>query len=302
MSDTTRFDAIIIGGSYAGLSAAMSLGRSMKRVLVIDGGSPCNESTPASHNFLTHDGTPPAEISALARRQVERYDTVRFIDTLADHAERIDGGFRVVTQAGEYHDGKKLLLATGLNDRLPEIPGIAECWGITAIHCPYCHGYEFRSRPTAILADGDKAFHLSTLIRGLTDDLVLVTNGPTTLTEEQIATLREHRIAVIDTPLASVEQERGVIRRLHFVDATTRELDALYLGLPIEQRSRIPAQLGCELTEAGHLVVDPMQKTTVEGVFACGDNSSMVRSVANAVGTGSIAGAMINMELSKERF
>lgn len=302
MSDTTRFDAIIIGGSYAGLSAAMSLGRSMKRVLVIDGGSPCNAQTPASHNFLTHDGTPPAEISALARRQVERYDTVRFIDTLADHAERVDGGFRVVTQAGEYHDGKKLLLATGLNDQLPEIPGIAECWGITAIHCPYCHGYEFRSRPTAILADGDKAFHLSGLISGLTDDLVLLTNGPTTLTEEQIATLREHRIAVNETPLASVEQERGVIRRLHFVDGTTRELDALYLGLPIEQRSDIPTQLGCELTEAGHLVVDPMQKTTVEGVFACGDNSSMVRSVANAVATGSVAGAMINMELSKERF
>src|SRR5690606_15758541 len=140
--------------------AAMALGRSLRNVLIIDSGLPCNRQTPHSHNFITQDGETPAAIVAKAREQVSAYKTVRFVDGLASSARKTNDGFVVTTQAGEEYESRKLLLATGIKDMMPPIKGFAECWGITVVHCPYCHGYELRGGRTAILAKGDKALHL----------------------------------------------------------------------------------------------------------------------------------------------
>src|SRR5687767_8830866 len=155
MTDKKNFDVIIIGGSYAGLSAAMALGRALRNVLIIDSGKPCNRQTPHSHNFITQDGNSPKQIASVAKEQVAKYNTVEFLDGLATTATKTEKGFEVSTQSGQQFFTKKIILATGLKDNMPAIPGFAECWGITVIHCPYCHGYEVRNVKTGVLGNGD---------------------------------------------------------------------------------------------------------------------------------------------------
>ncbi len=297
-----EFEVIIIGGSYAGLSAAMALGRSLRQVLVIDSGHPCNRFTPHSHNFITHDGETPAEIARQARQQVERYDTVHFHEGFAMKGWKTKAGFEVKTQAGEVFFGKKLIFATGLRDVLPDLLGLSECWGKTVIHCPYCHGYEVRKQPTAILGNGDYGYDFSKLISQWTDDLTLLTNGKSTLSEQQSEKLKKHGIHIVETEISHFEQTAGKLQAVVFKDKTSLLLHAMYLRSNAVQHTEIPAQLGCELTEMGLLKVDMMQKTTVPGVFACGDNMTMGRAVAAAVATGMLAGAVVNKMLAEEVF
>ena len=154
--ENKKFEVIIIGGSYAGLSAAMALGRSLRKVLIIDSGSACNRQTPHSHNFITQDGVPPAKISEKAKNQVLQYKSVAFINDLAIKAEKTENGFNVDTQSGEKLVTSKIIFATGIKDLVPPVPGFKECWGISLIHCPYCHGFEFRTKKTGILANGER--------------------------------------------------------------------------------------------------------------------------------------------------
>lgn len=302
MANVNLFDVIIIGGSYAGLSGAMALGRSLKNVLVIDAGRPCNKQTPHSHNFLTRDGEAPEEIFAIARQQVKQYSTVTFYDGIASDAEKTDQGFEVSTQTGKTFTAKKLIFATGIKDELPDISGFSECWGISVIHCPYCHGYEFRGKPTGIFANGEKAFHLASLVNNLTDKLYLLTNGTPDFTSDQIKTLKKHNIQVFDSKLSELEHQSGQLNAILFDDGTTLKLEALYAAVPFSQHSDLPVKLGCQLTDHGHLKVDQLQKTSIPGIYACGDNSSPFRSVSNAVLTGNVAGAIVNMDLTNEYF
>ena len=182
MIQQTNFEVIIVGGSYSGLSAAMSLGRSLRQVLVIDSGLPCNRQTPHSHNFITQDGEVPAVISAKAKLQVDFYKTVQFFNGLAIQAIKTNDGFEIKTDSGEAFTSKKVLFATGVKDLLPEIKGLAECWGISVLHCPYCHGYEVKTEKTAIIANGEMAFEYAKLISNWTKDLRLLTNGKSALT------------------------------------------------------------------------------------------------------------------------
>lgn len=193
-----NFDVIIVGGSYSGLSAAMSLGRSLRQVLVIDSGLPCNRQTPYSHNFITQDGEKPAVISAKAKLQVDLYKTVYFYNGLAVEAVKRDNGFEISTESGEVFSSRKVLFATGVKDLLPEIKGFEDCWGISVLHCPYCHGYEVRNEKTAIIANGEMAFEYAKLISNWTKDLRLCTNGKSTMTLEQIDALKKHGVSVFE--------------------------------------------------------------------------------------------------------
>jgi thioredoxin reductase len=297
---TNDFDVIVIGGSYAGLAAGMALGRALRRVLIIDSGKPCNRQTPHSHNFLTHDGKPPAEIAALARQQVAAYDTVVFLDGIATTAVPNEAGFLLQTEAGDAFTARKLIFAAGISDKLPDIDGLADCWGISVLHCPYCHGYEVRDKATAVLANGDAGFEFAALIANWTQDLTLLTNGEPTLTADQTQRLGARGIEVVSKELARVEHEDGYLRSVVFKDGTSLPLDALYIRPPFDQHSPIPEALGCELTEQGYVKVGPTQNTTIPGVFACGDSASGIRTVANAVASGTTAGMMANKELALE--
>jgi len=296
-----KFDAIIIGGSYAGLSAGMALGRSLRDVLIIDSGKPCNRQTPHSHNFITHDGKTPKEISELAKAQVLEYKTVKFYDGIATKMERGSECFTITTQNGDLFYAKKLILASGIKDLMPNIPGFAECWGISVIHCPYCHGYEVKGEMTGILSNGDIAFDFSKLVFNLTKDLTLLTNGKSTFNEEQNEKFYQNKIKVIEDEIERIEHENGYIQKVIFKNGKEIPLHALYAKVGFEQNINIE-DLGIELNENGFIKVDMMQKTNIPGVFACGDNVTMMRSVANAVAQGNFAGAVVNKELSEEEF
>lgn len=302
MTDKKDFDVIIIGGSYAGLSAAMALGRSLRDVLIIDAGKPCNIQTPHSHNFLTQDGKTPNEISSLAKAQVEKYKTIHFFNGLAVSGMKTDKGFEITTETTQRFTAKKLVFASGIKDIMPEIPGLAECWGISVIHCPYCHGYENRKKNTAILANGARGFHLASLVNNLTDQLSILCNGPADFSEEQSEKLRKHKIEIIESPVAAIEHDKGQVKHLIFADGSRRSFDAVYAALAFTQNSSILQTLGCELSEQGYVKVSPFQESSVSGVFVCGDAASILRSVANAVYSGNLTGTVVNGKLVEESF
>lgn len=299
---TEQFEVIIIGGSYSGLSAAMALGRSLRYVLVIDSGKPCNEQTPHSQNFLTQDGKTPKEISTLAKSQVEEYDTVNFHNGKAISAQKTDIGFEIQTESGEKFQSKKLIVATGIVDEIPDIKGFKESWGISLIHCPYCHGYEYKGKKTGIIANGDRAVHISSLVKNLTEDVTILTRGKANFTSEQLEKLNNNQIEIIETEISELKHENGYVKSLVFDDGKEIDFEAVYGAFPFQQHSDMPKDLGCEFTELGHIKIDQFQKTNVPGLFVCGDNSSMMRSVSNAVMTGNVAGAMVNMELVTDCF
>ncbi|AYN66815.1 NAD(P)/FAD-dependent oxidoreductase [Euzebyella marina] len=302
MNTGTIYDVIIVGGSYAGLSAAMALGRSLRKVIIIDSGLPCNRQTPHSHNFITQDGKTPKEISELALDQVLNYDTVTSIKDLALRATEINGSFKIETASGSEYSGRKLIFATGIKDLMPAIKGFSDCWGITAIHCPYCHGYEFKHQRTGIMANGERGFHLASLVKNLTDELTIFTNGNNDFIDVQTLQLKSNNIQVNDKKIIELVHKKGTIQKVVFDEGSSQNLDALYASIPFEQHCPIPQQLGCELDDMGYLSVDPFQQTSLKGVFACGDSTTRLRSVANSVNSGNIAGAMANKELAEEEF
>lgn len=297
-----EFDVIIIGGSYAGLSAAMALGRALRNVLVIDSGLPCNRQTPHSHNFLTHDGEVPSVISMKAKAQVRQYPTVTFVDGKAISGKKLEGKFQIDTDSGKRFSGRKLLFTTGMKDIMPPIDGFSECWGISVLHCPYCHGYEVRNEKTGIIANGNTAFELVKLINHWTKDLTLFTNGPSELTEEQKLKLSSYNIGIIEDEVAGLEHVDGYVKSVHLKGGEVANVKAIYARPALIQHCSIPEQIGCEMTEQNLLKVDAFQRTTVPGIYAAGDNTTMMRSVALAVASGGFAGAAINKEMIEESF
>ncbi len=310
MKDTfeydTVFDAIIVGGSYSGLAAAMALGRASRKVLIIDSEKPCNRQTPHSHNFLTQDGSTPKEIATLAKQQVKKYNTVQFFNGLAIKGVKKElkkeEYFEIQVATGELFTAKKVIFATGIKDLLPGIEGLAFCWGISVIHCPYCHGYEVRNEPTGILGNGDYAFEFAKLISNWTKDLTVFTNGLSTLTAEQLAILKKHSIKIIEKEIDKLEHKNGHLQNIVFKDKEKISLKAIYTRPAFEQHCAMPALFGCEMTNEGYIKIDATQKTTIKGVFACGDNVSRLRTVANAVAMGTTTGMMLNKELIEEFF
>ncbi len=302
MKDKNQFDVIIIGGSYAGLATAMALGRALRDVLIIDNGKPCNRQTPHSHNFLTQDGKAPKEIATLAKQQVVAYDTITFFDGIATKGLKTSTGFEIQTETGNKFSATKLVFATGIKGVMPNVIGFSECWGISVLHCPYCHGYEVKNEITGILGNGEYGYEFSKLISNWTKELTLFTNGASMLTSEQKMLLEKHSIEIVEKEIKELEHQNGQLKSIIFKDGSKQIVKAIYTKLPFEQNCTVPEQLGCEITEDGYIKIDATQKTTTKDVFACGDNATRLRTVANAVAMGTFTGMMVNKELIEERF
>ena len=302
MIQDTRYDVVIIGGSYVGLSAAMALGRSLRRVLIIDSGSPCNRFSPHSHNFITHDGAAPADIAAKARAQVLAYDTIQWYNGLAISAARSESGFEITTKSGESFTSRKLLFATGVTDLMPAIAGFEACWGKSILHCPYCHGYEVKHQNIGLIGNGDLGFEFCRMISNWTSKLTLFTNGSSTLTDAQTIKIKSHDIEVVEGPIASLEHMHGQVQHVVLEDGSKKAISAIFAKVALKQSCAIPEQLGCELTEHGLIKVDDYQNTTVPGVYAAGDNATMFRAVSMAIAAGTKAGAMSNKAMIDEDF
>ena len=295
-------DVIIIGGSFAGLSAAMGLGRALRNVLIIDNQLPCNRQTPHSHNFLTQDGEPPLLILEKARQQVLAYSTIEWKIGTAVQAHKSENGFEIVLQSGESYGAKKLLFATGIKDNLVAFKGLSACWGISVIHCPYCHGFEVKNTPTAVIGNGDEGFEYVKMISNWTKELTLCTNGPSTLSPEQRLKLAKNGIQMIEGEIDEFVHQNGQIEHLLLKNQQKLPVQAVYYRPSFVQHTDLPAQLGCKLTPQGYIQVNEMQQTSQPSILAAGDNTSPFRSVANAVAKGSMAAAVLNRELIEESF
>ena len=287
------YEVIVVGGSYAGLAAALTLGRSLHRVIVVVSGKPANRFAPAAHN-VTHDGRPPGEIARLARQDLDAYPTVEFVAATAREASRRNGRFAVGLDTGVTLEADTLTFATGMRDVLPDLPGYRACWGRSVIHCPYCHGYEYAGRPTGILTNGEEALDFLRLVAHWTDDVTLLTDGPARF---DVAEAEAAGAVVVESPLAALAHREGHLTHATFADREPLPLAALYHRPAAEQHCSLPAALGCDLTAAGHLAVDATQATSASGIYAAGDCTTPFRSVAVATAQGTVAGAMLNHAL-----
>lgn len=297
-----HYDVIIIGGSYAGLAAALALGRSLRRTLILDAGNPCNRQAPHSQNFLTQDGQTPSEMSALAQKQVLRYPSVSLRNTSATDARATTQGFEVSTEEGNVFRCRKLIMASGIRDAFPDIQGIRDCWGISVIHCPYCHGFEHKGQRAGILANGQAAMHLAPLVHNLNKDLCILSNGPGDFDANQRARLQRNGVRLRETPLEALLHTKGQLYAVRFHDGSEMKLDTLYAVLPFHQGSALPEKLGCRIDAYGYLAVNEFYETSIAGVYACGDNTSLMRSLSKTVFSGNVAGASANKALAEEDF
>ncbi|KRR19905.1 NAD(P)/FAD-dependent oxidoreductase [Bradyrhizobium retamae] len=289
-----NFDVIVVGGSFAGLSAALQLGRARRTVLVIDAGQRRNRFASASHGFLGRDGAAPGEIIAEAASQLARYVTVATLKGSASKVGRTEAGFYVETHNDTFH-GKRLILAGGVVDVLPDIPGLAERWGSSIFHCPYCHGYELERGPIGVLAVGAISMHHA---------MMLPDWGPTTLLINDSFVPDEAQLSALARRGASVEEER--VQRI-FGERPTVELAngrmIEFAGIFTASRTiggPLTEQLGCDLKDGpvGKFIgVDEQQQTSVPGVFACGDVARAAGSIALAVSDGSMAGVAAHRSL-----
>lgn len=300
-------DCVIVGGGAAGLSAALVLGRARRRTLVVDAGQQSNRAAHGIGGLLGSDGRPPAELYAHGRGELAAYPSVEVRDGEVIDAVPIDGGFTVELADGTRVDTRTILLATGMEYRPVPLPGVAELWGGSVFHCPFCHGWEVRDKPLAVCANGDRAVHTALLLRGWSDDVVLLTNGPAELTGEQRELLTAAKVPVDERPIAELAGVDGELDAVVFTDGDRLPRSGILVASTLHQRSPLAQRLGVDFAEPGPAAVDavkvdPLCRTSVPGVFAAGDVSAQMPQVAAAVAAGSLAGAAVMQTLMSEDF
>jgi thioredoxin reductase len=289
------YDAIIIGGSYAGLSAALQLGRARRRVLVIDEGLRRNRFAEHSHGFLGQDGRAPQDIVTEAKQQLRRYETVEWLGGRAEAAEKLETGFFVMTSEGRRIEARRLVLASGVVDDLPDIPGMAERWGRSIFHCPYCHGYELDQGPIGVIGVSDTSMHQAMMLPDW-GPTTFILNGSFVPDDEQRAQLARRGVRLDEGRIEEIAGRADI----RFTDGRTQTFAGLFV-LP-EPRVACPlaGQLGCGFDETSlcrFIKTDNTQETTVAGVFACGDAARPAGSIAIAVSQGNIAGSAAHQSL-----
>ena len=291
------YDTVIVGAGTAGLTAAVMLGRSRRRVLVLDGGAPRNAPAAHAHNVFTRDGTPPLDLLRYALDDLEPYPGVEVRRARAVSIEGEAGAFEVALEDGTSVETRAVFLATGVVDELPDVPGVAELWGGTVFHCPYCHGWEVRDKPLVVWMNGPAAADRAVLLRGWSDDVAVLTDGPSEIGAEGEATLAALGVPVLEGEVAALVGTDG-LEAVRFRDGTEIARGGLLLSPPQHESSGLPAALGCETTETGH-VAAPMGKTSVPGVYAAGDLVHLFQGVAAAAGLAAIAAGVLNHDLAQ---
>ncbi len=300
------YDVLIVGAGSAGLAAALTLGRCLRRVLLADGGPPRNEASPGVHGFLTRDGIRPAELLRLGHEQLQPYDTVEVQCLQIESIARQPHGF-VATGHGTATDvpvkvtARRVLLATGVSDILPPLPGFRELWGRGVLHCPYCHGWEVRGQPLAVYGQGRIVTGLALLVSRWSPDVIVVTDGPGHLTANARRRLRREKIGIREEPLVRlIGTAARELRCLEFADGSQLERAALFLHAPQHQRSPLAASLGVRFTQSGAVWVSKNLQTSEAGIYAAGDTTPGTQQALLAAAAGNLAAICLNENLTRE--
>ena len=302
MDPTMPHDAIIIGGSYAGLNAAMQLARARRRVLVIDDNRPRNRFAARAHGVMGRDGVPGSEIAAEARTQVAAYPTAAFRRGEVVNARRGSCGFEVDLADGGRVTGRRLMLAYGVQDILPDLPGVKERWGQTVLHCPYCHGYEIGGGPIGVLGAGPMSVHQAVMVAEW-GQVVLFLDGKLEPDTDQSRMLARRGVIVEATPVAALEGEGPALDGARLADGRLIPLKAVFVGPRLRLNGDLAQALGCEIEETpiGQMIrTDDLKQTTVPGVFAAGDAARVMSNVTLAAADGVMAGIALHRSLIEE--
>lgn len=290
------FDAIVVGGSYAGLSAALQLARARRNLLVIDGGQRRNRFAKTSHGFLGQDGRAPGDIVADARAQLLAYPTVRWLDGIALSAASLDKHFSVATAEEKTFEARRLLLAGGVTDELPDIPGLAERWGTSVFHCPYCHGYELGDGPIGVLGVSAASMHHALMLPDWGKTTFFV-NGALALDDDRMEELQRRGVSVEREKVVAISGDRADVE---LADGRVVPVAGLFTATRTRPSGILAEELGCVLDDGpmGQFIrTDGVKETTVPGVFAAGDAARGAGNVALAVGDGAMAGAGVHQSL-----
>ncbi len=284
-------DVLIVGGSFAGLAAAMQLGRARRKVTVLDTGLNRNRYASHAHNVLGFDGIPPGDVLERAREQVAAYPTVKLVQGRAETVSGEPDDFTIRTTEGEDFNARRLILSYGIVDEFPDIPGFAESWGKTVIHCPFCHGYEVAGRRWGLLFSSLMSLHAPSLYADWTDDITLILDG-NTIPDEERHKLEKRGVKIEDGKLARIHHHNGAVSAVTLEDGSEIALDALYSHPRNRPSATLHEQLGLDTKETptGIMVeVDDRQKTSRDGVYAAGDLTTGMHSITVANYSGSMA-------------
>jgi thioredoxin reductase len=296
------WDCIIVGGGAAGLSAGLVLGRARRRTLLVDAGAQSNLPAHGIGGLLGHDGRSPAELYEIGRSELSVYPSVEVRTGEVVTGERSEGEFVLHLADGTRERTRRVLLATGMEYRPPELPGLAQLWGGSAFHCPFCHGWEMRDQPLAVLARGPRAVHSALLLRGWSDDIVVLTDGPDGLEDDDRVRLAHANITIDERRVAELDSENGELSAVVFTDGTRLARKGLLVATTLHQRSNLAEALGAEPADPtpvaqNPIAVDGFYRTTAPGVFAAGDLSVQMPQVAAAIASGSHAAAAVVQSL-----
>jgi thioredoxin reductase len=296
------YDAIIVGGGPAGLNAALVLGRCRRKVLLCDEGKPRNRVSRGVNGFITRENILPQELRRIAREELKDYATVEILDGVTvDDVNFLDGGgFEAVMENGRRETSRKMLLATGVEDNLPNIPGFAEHYGHGVYNCPYCDGWEERDRPLAVYGPEDKGKNFALQMTIWSRDIVLCTDGPSNLKPEDRARIERHGIVIREDKVIRLEGDDQRLHMIHFDKGHPLPREALFFITGAKPNCAIATRLGCELTEKGVVRTVGNEETNIPGLFVAGDASQRVQFAIVAAAEGALAAFEINSELCEE--
>ncbi|MEV4398393.1 NAD(P)/FAD-dependent oxidoreductase [Nonomuraea sp. NPDC049607] len=304
-SKDTEHDVVVVGAGAAGLNAALLLGRARRNVVVVDAGAPRNAPAAHMHGYLSRDGLPPSTLLELGRAEIARYG-VRLVRARVDEIEPgppawQDGeiGFSVRLEGGPVLGARRLLVATGLYDELPAIPGVREQWGKDVLHCPYCHGHEVGDRPLAVLGTHPRAVHQALLLRQWSDDVVFLAHT-LDLTPADRDRLEARGLRIVEGPIDHLVVEDGRLRGVELADGRVLPRAAVFLFPRMVPNDQLLTRLGCEKDDAGWVVTDRTGRTSVPGVWAAGNVVDPRAQVVTAAGMGAAAAFAVNADLVDE--
>ncbi|MDH0030022.1 MULTISPECIES: NAD(P)/FAD-dependent oxidoreductase [unclassified Acinetobacter] len=289
-----QYDVAIIGGSYAGLAAAMPLARARRNVVIIDAGQRRNRFAEYSHGFLTRDGTKASEIAQIAKEQVLAYKTVQWEDGSVKRIERVNDGFAVCIDATRSVTARRLIIAAGITDQLPEISGLAERWGKTIFHCPYCHGYELNQGKIGIIASSEHSAHMAMMLPDWGKTTIFINDYP--VPDELLVQLKARGVHIENRAIQEITGRSDVV----LADGSVIQLDGIFATTKCTIAQDWIFKLGCEIEQnaMGEAIkTNTMKETSVAGIFACGDVARLGSSVPLAVGDGTMAGAAAHRSL-----